>query len=275
MISIPDIALRRPWAPACAALLLIACNSEAANPAAQDPAPTATPRPKAPPTPAAKPQSVTIAETDDLVEFKFSWPAEAAAIPAIDAEMRAHAAEHLKKARAGSQEERKARAGTDAPIMPFAFDAEWKVMGQNERFLSLAAQVYEFTGGAHGNTHYDVLLWDKPSSKKRATLDLFADRAAAAAFLNQTYCPLLDAQRAKKREETLPLQGEGWMIECPDASKYPIAPVDSDGDGHFEALRVLLPPYEAGPYAEGTYEVDVPVTDRVKAMMKAEFRSAF
>lgn len=271
----PSFLTRCRWTPAFAGVLMLAaCNSEA-NPPKREKAVVATPEPKAPPALPAKPQGVTIAEQDDLVDFKFSWPSEAAAIPAIDAEMRAHAAEHLKKSRAGSQQEREARAGSDLPITPFAFEAEWKVMGQNARFLSLAAMVYEFTGGAHGNTHYDVLLWDKTANTKRPALDLFADRAAATAHINATYCPLLDAQRAKKREETLPLQGEGWEVECPDASKYPIAPVDADSNGTFEILRALLPPYEAGPYAEGTYEVDIPVNDRMRTMIKPEYREAF
>ncbi len=255
--------------------MLIACNPEAADPPTRDASPRPASQPETPPGSPTRPQGVTITEKDDLVEFKFAWPAAAAAIPAIDAEMRAHATEHLKKAREGSREEQKVRAGSDLPITPFAFDADWKAVGENSRFLSLAAKVYEFTGGAHGNTHYDILLWDKGASTKRSALDLFADRAAATLHINATYCPLLDAQRAEKREEALPLQGEGWQVECPDASKYPIAPVDANGDGRFDRLRVLLPPYEAGPYAEGTYEVDVPVDDRVKAMIRPEHREAF
>lgn len=256
--------------------LLAACNSEAAPPppanetAAPAKAGAQKPEPDMPPVEGGR-----IVEKSDLVAFNFSWPAEAAAIPTIHAEMQKHAAEHLKNAREGAVQDQKARAEIGAEPLPFAFDAKWENAGESDRLLSLMAKVYEFTGGAHGNTHYDVLLWDKATKAKVAALDLFADRAAAARMINETYCPLLDRQRAEKRQETLPLKGEGWMVECPDAAKYAIAPVDKNGDGRFDALRVLLPPYEAGPYAEGTFEVDVPVTGAVKAMMKPDYRSAF
>jgi hypothetical protein len=38
---------------------------------------------------------------------------------------------------------------------------------------------------------------------------------------------------------------------------------------------VLVAPYNAGPYAEGSYEVTVPVTPEILALVKAEYRDSF
>jgi hypothetical protein len=37
----------------------------------------------------------------------------------------------------------------------------------------------------------------------------------------------------------------------------------------------LVPPYEAGPYAEGAYEVTLPVSAAVVAAVKGEYRPSF
>src|SRR3546814_19415307 len=73
-------------------------------------------------------------------------------------------------------------------------------------------------------------------------------------------------ERVEKRQEPLPLEGEDWLIGCPALAEQVIVPVDADGNDRFELLRVLIPPYEAGPNVEGTYEVGVPVTDAVRGL---------
>ena len=93
--------------------------------------------------------------------------------------------------------------------------------------------------------------------------------------MNETYCAALDQERVEKRQEPLPLDGEDWLIGCPSLAEQVIVLVDADGDKRFERLRVLIPPYEAGPYVEGTYEVDVPVTGPVRELIKPEYREVF
>ena len=43
----------------------------------------------------------------------------------------------------------------------------------------------------------------------------------------------------------------------------------------FDRIGFLIAPYEAGPYAEGSYEVTLPVTPAVLAAVKPEWRGAF
>ena len=40
-------------------------------------------------------------------------------------------------------------------------------------------------------------------------------------------------------------------------------------------IGVLIGPYEAGPYVEGGYEVTLPVTAEVLAVVKPEYRASF
>ena len=45
--------------------------------------------------------------------------------------------------------------------------------------------------------------------------------------------------------------------------------------GRIETFQVLIEPYAAGSYAEGTYEISVPVSDAVLALVRAKFGTAF
>jgi len=44
---------------------------------------------------------------------------------------------------------------------------------------------------------------------------------------------------------------------------------------HFTRIGVLIDPYAAGPYAEGGYEVTLPVTPAVLRAVKPEYRALF
>ncbi|MEA1013763.1 DUF4163 domain-containing protein [Sphingosinicella sp. LY1275] len=259
-----------------AALLLSACSAES------DPAPTANTAavpgsaaaaaPAEPKTEPAKPRKIE--DKSDLLEFSYSWPAEAAAIAPLNARFEAQAAEARPEALATAKEDRDGR-GPDFPFNGHFFHAEWQTMGDTPALLSLAGQIATFTGGAHGNSAYEAVLWDRAAGRPIAAADLFERSQTAFAAISPIYCAALDQQRSEKREEPLPLSGDGWMVECPALAEQVIAPVDANKDGRFELLRVLIAPYGAGPYAEGTYEVDVPVTPAIRKMVKKAYQAAF
>lgn len=260
-----------------AVLLLAACNAPAPDARARE-ADSAAPEPQAevpqPPVPPAPADGRRVEDKNDLLEFTYAWPAEAAAIPALAARFEQDLERQRRDAAEGANADKEAR-GADAPFHGHYFSQVWTLQGDSPRLLSLAAEIGTFTGGAHGNSGYEALLWDRESDREVNFADLFAETKAAIEALRPAFCRTLDGQRAEKRGETLPLQGEGWMVECPELGEQAIAPADTDKDGRFDRLRVLIGPYTAGPYAEGSYEVELPVTDAVKALVKPEFSRAF
>lgn len=211
----------------------------------------------------------------DLLEFTFSWPKEAEEVPALAARFEKRLAEVRASATAAAEEDRKERAGGGIDYNPHFHSEAWETLGQSEALLSLAADIGTFTGGAHGNSIFEAILWDRQAGREMEVADLFAQPAAAFAAMTPVYCAELDKQRAEKRQETLPLQGEGFMVDCRPLAEQVVAPVDADKDGRFELLRVLIEPYNSGPYVEGTYEVDVPVTEAVRALVKEAYRESF
>jgi hypothetical protein len=255
-------------------LLALAACQQAAPPA---PAPSAeasaSAAPAPPPAaPAAKPRAVS--EKTELYEFKYSYPAAAAAIPALRDWLEAN----LVRGRGDLASE--AREGKeDATIgeyiyAPYMASTEWKVVTDLPGWLSLSAQVYSFSGGAHGNSAFDTVLWDKAANEKRTAADLFTSSAALKAAVVKAFCAELDRQRAKKRGGEDSGDPSDEFNQCIDPTEQVVI-LGSKGGKGFDRIGFLIAPYNAGSYAEGSYEVTLPVTAAVLGAVKGEYKSAF
>ena len=197
--------------------------------------------------------------------FSYSFPIEAAAVPAIDALLRADARDVEEAVRRAAAESRR-EFGRD--FRPHEYRREWRADANLNELIALSGSSYGFTGGAHGNTQFVAFLWDRSAGERIQFRDLFSDPDAALAALARSFCPLLDQERARRREG-----GEG-RSDCPELDDHPITLVTGTS-GRIEAFRVLIEPYAAGAYAEGTYEIEVPVSDELLRLVRARFGAAF
>ena len=264
-------------------LLLAGCGSPAPkadqqSSAASASAVTPAPAPLASPVSVSLPQAgpVALAEKTELLDFKYSWPAAAAKIPALDARLRADARttqQHMKNQAAKAKSE--SETGS-FPFHSYETSNEWNVEGDTPKLLALRDSFYEYTGGAHGMSGFQFILWDRAIGHDITTLDLFADKTAAMASLKQAFCPALNRERAKRRGAPVPPSDGGtddWMNGCPDLAKQVLIPGDVKR-GRFTTIHVLIGPYEAGPYAEGTYDIVLPITRSLLALAKPSYAEA-
>lgn len=253
------------------ALLLAACGQQSAAPQpnqAANNSPTAKP---AEPVPPAKPFAV---ETkNDLIEFDYSWPAEAAAVPEL---VRRFTAE-MDKARAeliaGAEEDKAMRDKLGTDFNPFSGSTAYETAGESDRLLSLRVDSNGYTGGAHGYAATSSLLWDRQARREIKFADLFAERSNRDRLLTQRWCDSLNKAREEKRGE--PVGGGGMFDDCPALDDVSIIPVDSNKDGRFERLLVVASPYVAGPWVEGAYEIELAVNPDLIAALKNEFKPSF
>lgn len=210
---------------------------------------------------------------NDFFEFDYSYPAAAAGIPGLkswlEADIGKQQSRLAKEARAAAKE-----AKTDNfPFRPWAVGVDWKVVTDLPGWLSLSATLYEDSGGAHPNHGYAALLWDKSAGQQRKAEDLFTDKAALSAAIREPFCALLDKERTKRRGETVVRSGE-WPNNCIDPVVSTVILGSSDR-AHFNRIGILVGPYEAGAYAEGDYDITLPVDARVMAAVRPEYRGAF
>lgn len=254
-------------------LALAACQQAAPPAAAPSTAATATaPAAQAAPAPAATARAVS--EKSELYEFDYSYPAEAAAIPALREWLEAD----LVKARAdlaASARDGRDEAKVNAfPYNPYSMTSAWEVVTDLPGWLSLSATIGSYTGGAHGNYGFDAMLWDKAANQRRAATDLFTSKAALGAAVRKPFCAQLTQERSKKREGQQIGEPDDMFNECIDPLEQVVI-LGSKGRQGFDRIGFLIAPYNAGPYVEGSYEVTLPVTPAVLAAVKPEYRAAF
>ena len=204
-------------------------------------------------------------------QVDFSWSSEAAAVPALvkrfHAELRKQKADTI----AGSKQESSFRPG-------IGWESSTKITtsGESPRLLSLSRTYWAFTGGAHGNGRTTGLLWDRKLRKEISFASLFSSQSGYGRVLRAPYCQALDRERVKRRGGDGNLNnGIGEFDSCPKFSDLAFIPADSDRDGRFDRIHLIAPPYLAGPYAEGDYDIALPVNAPLIQLMKSQYRLSF
>lgn len=222
---------------------------------------------------AAPAKPVKVEQNSKALQFSYEWPSEAAAIPALDRRFRADMAKALREARVNAREDQQLARQQKRDFNGHFYSMKWTLAGESPRLLSLESDNGTFEGGAHPNTVYGALIWDRKLNRETSMDALLTGRGNLTTVVGTAYCKALDAERDKKREgEKLDLPE---FNACPKFSDLAIAPVDRDGNGRFDRISFVASPYVAGPYVEGEYEVVLPVTARLISALKPEFRSSF
>jgi Deacetylase PdaC len=203
-------------------------------------------------------------------EMAWRWRAapELATQPGLLKAMRGEAQAELAKAKAAA-----ARDAAEAKKAGFPFRAyetinDWSLAADTPGLLALAGEVYSYTGGAHGNTGFGARLWDK-ATKRSVPIDaLFTDWPRARKLLEPVYCKALAEEQARRRQGA---EGPADFAACPKLSEQPVVPFAGLGR-QARQFRVLLAPYVAGSYAEGSYLITAPWPEGVAALVKPAYR---
>lgn len=165
----------------------------------------------------------------------------------------------------GARDER--RNYEPGAVLPYRFSATVTKRGETRRLLSLETETQYLSGGAHRNFDYESLLWDRQLNQSVKPPSLFDDPGALTKQ-RRTICRAIDDVRFRRT-------GVRNGSECPKFDELAVVPTDTNKAGHFDAIDFLAAPYVAGSFAEGTYEVLLPVTPKLIAALKPEYRSSF
>lgn len=257
--------------------LLAACSvsKEPEAPASASAEASSAPSPVPPSPPAQTPVAArSVAEDNDVYEFSYAYPAAAGVIPALktllDNDLEKVRDELIADAKEGQADAK----SNGYPFNPYSHSVDWQVVTDLPAWLSLSSLIGFYSGGAHPNYVYDTILWDKIANTRRAPSDLFVSKAALSAAIRDPFCKELDKQRAKKRQGLDLGGGITEFEECIDPVEQTVILGSSNGKA-FDRIGLLVAPYNAGPYAEGSYEVTVPVTQKVLNAVKPEFKPTF
>lgn len=166
----------------------------------------------------------------------------------------------------------RAEASADGFASPAYYHSiNWKIAAQSSRFVSLYAEEDDYQGGAHPNSSFHVLLWDKTKNDLVPTASLFAPNADLSG-VNTFLCHQIEAARASRTGAPVNQSQSGFP--CPDLKDSRLILIPSTEQGKIGAIDALYAPYEVGPYAEGPYEVRIPQT-QFKGLISPAFADQF
>ena len=206
--------------------------------------------------------------------YRFRWRAapEVAAQPSLLLDLRAAATRSLARLRAEAiaDRARAKRVGQGVPTYRLFATTDWKLAADTPKLLSLIGESSSYSGGAHGSTSYAMRLWDKSAKRPIAMPALFANWPKARKAIEADYCKALAQAQAQRRI------GEkvSGFDACPRLSDQVMVPWGGFDDAA-PSIIILLPPYTAGPYSEGSYEITVAWPASIKPLLKPAWRSTF
>jgi len=228
--------------------------------------------PAVPGKPAASPAAATatpapllqdVVERDPRYMIGISYPPIANRYPGLAAELRRYAdaaRADLMRAVAGM--------GQEKPPAPYDLSLAFIPLVATPQLVVIAADGSSYTGGAHGNPLVARFVWLPQSDRRLTALDLVPDRSAwrdisdrVREQLHTALSQRVDSDALSPAEREDIVRSAGRMIDGgtgPDPANFAQFEPVLASDGRIAALRFVFPPYQVGPYADGTQTVDVP-----------------
>ncbi|CAN4279534.1 DUF3298 and DUF4163 domain-containing protein [Pseudoxanthomonas sp. LjRoot125] len=240
---------------------LAACKRESPSGAPTD-AP-ATPAASAPDVATAPVALKDVIETTDHYVVGISYPASVNRYPGLAKAL----ADYSATERAELMEAVEA-FGNDKPSAPYELSLAFEQVVDTPQIVAVAADGSRYTGGAHGQPLIARFVW-LPQQDQRLTSaalvtgakgwqaisDYVREHLHTAVVTRADEDELAAVDRAALIKSTSRMIDEGTEPEPGNFSEF--VPV-LDAAGRITALRFVFPPYQVGPYADGTQTVDVP-----------------
>jgi hypothetical protein len=214
-----------------------------------------------------------VSEETDLLNFEFSYPAQVGAQPELAAQLEQEAQRVKSEMTATAKEYQADAKANDFPSHQHSYSAEWKVVADLPGYLSLSQDFSTYAGGAHGMYGLTGYVWDKANKRGFDSAGLFVDPEILNEAMGGSVCAALNREREKRRGEPV-AQKDDFFSGCPGLDEATIL-VGSSNRNTFDRITVWFGPYVAGPYAEGAYELDFPMTKAMLEAVKPAYRAAF
>lgn len=204
-----------------------------------------------------------VAETTPDYIVGISYPPSANRYPALAAEMKRFA----DRARAELVEAAKARQRKPGEL-PYDLSLSFTELYLSPTLAAYGADGSLYTGGAHGAPLIARFVWLPQENRLLRAEDLIATPAGWRAISDYVREQLVTAVSQRVDADPLPpgereeiLRNALRMIEegtQPSARNFALFEPMVGADGRLAGLRFVFPPYQLGPYSDGTQTVEVP-----------------
>jgi hypothetical protein len=261
-------ALRALLLTAAVATALAGCNRHEAEPA---PAPLPA-EAAAEITPADAAAPMGFALTTEYATVKLVLPEAIKPHTDLHARLYAEEVRRLRQFTEGAQADR-SEAGDDPTIGRYEKTITLTPALETGKLVSLKREAFDFSGGAHPNTQTSGILWDKALKQMVTPAALFRS-GANLGTLDQALCAAINAARQARvpGSPAVALGARDWS--CPRAAATPFVLAPGTVDGKAGGLIFLIGPYQVGPYAEGGYQITLPLS-QFRSLLSGAYADEF
>lgn len=217
--------------------------------------PPPAPAVAAPQVSAEAPAPLAFDSKTPYASVKLNLPQSLKTQPDLHAAVYARSVRDLRQFLEGAQSDH-TEGGSDG-LPPYEKLITVEAGAETGKLYSLRREAYEFTAGAHGNTLYTGLLWDKAMKREIAPADLFRKGADLSA-LDQALCAAVNQAKTARVPGSQPVSLGGKDWSCPRASQTPFVLTPGTTPGKAGGLTFMIGPYQVGPYSDGAYSIAVP-----------------
>lgn len=158
--------------------------------------------------------------------------------------------------------------GNDKPTMPYELSLSFEKVLETPQLVVISADGSRYTGGAHGEPLVARFVW-LPETQTMLTADkLIADTKGwgvvsdyIADQLKERVATRLSSEDMDPGQLQESLRSASRMIADgtgASAENFSQFQPMTDPNGLITAVRFVFPPYQVGPYSDGTQTVDVP-----------------
>ncbi len=260
--------MKRSGQGACAAALIVLAiagcgKNDAPAPAA---APEAAPAVEAPVD--AAPAAVElhdVIDTNARYVLGISYPPAANAHPGLARALSDYAGQARSELLKAVDE-----LGNDTPTAPYELSLAFDMAVDTPKAVAVSAEGSSYTGGAHGQPLVARFVW-LPERQELLTAQALVDSPKGwQAVSDYTRDKLLEQAMLRAQGEDLTPEEQQAQVRnlskmidqgtTPDAANFAQFEPVMDAGGRIAALRFVFPPYQVGPYSDGTQTVDVPAS---------------
>ncbi|WP_305804553.1 DUF3298 and DUF4163 domain-containing protein [Stenotrophomonas sp. YIM B06876] len=158
--------------------------------------------------------------------------------------------------------------GNDKPTAPYELSLSFELAVDTPRVVAATADGSRYTGGAHGEPLVARFVWLPGREEMLSAAQMVpsgegwkAIGGYVARQLREQAIARAEAEALSPEEQRAQVRNLSKMIDegtSPTADNFAQFQPLLDAGGRIAAIRFVFPPYQVGPYSDGTQSVDVP-----------------
>ena len=158
--------------------------------------------------------------------------------------------------------------GNDKPTMPYELSLSFEKLLETPQMVVVSADGSRYTGGAHGEPLVARFVWLPEQQQMLTAETLITDTKGWGAVsdyvadqLRERVATRLSSDDMEPGQQQEALRSASRMIADgtgASADNFSQFQPITDPNGLITAVRFVFPPYQVGPYSDGTQTVDVP-----------------